>query len=79
MFFQNKKCEDILNEISSVCNRDPESLLKASFSISYPFVYLKHSPEIARSCIEYMQKKFGSNVLAEQVFDSEVILSIFSS
>lgn len=76
--FQNRKCEDILNEISIVCDRDSRTLMKSSFSIAYPFIYLKYSPETACKCVEYMQKIFGSDVLATTVFDSEVLLKPFS-
>ena len=57
--------------------RDAANLIKNSFSISYPFVYIKHSPEIARNCIKYMQKTFKNDILAETIFESVVCINCF--
>uniref|UniRef100_A0A336KU49 Serine/threonine-protein kinase ATR n=1 Tax=Culicoides sonorensis TaxID=179676 RepID=A0A336KU49_CULSO len=70
-----KKCSGILIEIASICNKDPDQILQASFSQAYPYAYLRHSPETAKQCIDYMKKSFGHDIISEVIFKSERAVS----
>ncbi|XP_063698186.1 serine/threonine-protein kinase ATR-like [Culicoides brevitarsis] len=75
LVLKNKKCEDILNEIATVLDRDSRTLIKVSFSIAYPFTYTKFSPEMAQQLIDYAKSIFGPAALQEVIFESEKSVS----